>query len=108
MPGMKLLRVVVRRLKRHITTTLSLGVKRNRAVGAPLFEYFARFSTARPTGHFGGYQCVVLLAWRCSGCDIVEIVCHEATRKMRVGPSESACRSGLQTTLSCCGKEPWW
>jgi len=27
---------------------------------------------------------------------------------MRVGPSKSACRSRLQTTLSCCGKEPWW
>ena len=39
---------------------------------------------------------------------ILEIVCHEAARKMRVGPSESACRSRLQTTLSCCGKEPWW
>jgi hypothetical protein len=30
------------------------------------------------------------------------------TRKMRVGPSESTCRSRLQTTFSCCGKEPWW
>jgi hypothetical protein len=45
----------------------------------------------------------------------LELVCHESnqfllvtTRKMRVGPSESAYRSGLQTTLSCCGKEPWW
>jgi hypothetical protein len=27
---------------------------------------------------------------------------------MRVGPSESTCRSRLQTTFSCCGKEPWW
>jgi hypothetical protein len=36
-----------------------------------------------------------------------EIVRHEAARKMRVGPSGSACRSRLQTTLSCCGKEPW-
>ena len=26
------------------------------------------------------------------------IVRHEAVQKMRVGPSESACRSGLQTT----------
>jgi hypothetical protein len=39
---------------------------------------------------------------------ILEIVRHEAARKMRVGPSGSACRSRLQTTLSCCGKEPWW
>ena len=45
----------------------------------------------------------------------LETVCHESkqlllvtTRKMRVGPSESACRSRHQTTLSCCGKEPWW
>ena len=45
----------------------------------------------------------------------LELVCHESKqvllvtiRKMRVGPSESACRSRLQTTLSCCGKEPWW
>jgi hypothetical protein len=29
--------------------------------------------------------------------------CGEAARKMRVGPSESAFRSGLQTTPSCCG-----
>jgi hypothetical protein len=36
------------------------------------------------------------------------VVRHEAARKMRVGPSESVCRSRLQTTLSCCGKEPWW
>src|SRR5260370_21228605 len=27
---------------------------------------------------------------------------------MRVGPSESAFRRGLQTTPSCCGKESWW
>jgi hypothetical protein len=27
-------------------------------------------------------------------------------REMREGPSEPACRSGLQTTLSCSGKEP--
>jgi len=28
---------------------------------------------------------------------------------MRVGPSEPACRSRLQTTSSCSGKEPgWW
>jgi hypothetical protein len=39
--------------------------------------------------------------------DFQEIVRHEAARKMRVGPSGSACRSRLQTTLSCCGKEPW-
>lgn len=32
--------------------------------------------------------------------------CVKATRKMRVGPSESAFRSGLQTTPSCCGQEP--
>ena len=32
----------------------------------------------------------------------------QATRKMKVGPSESAFRSGLQTTPSCCGQEPWW
>ena len=29
-------------------------------------------------------------------------------QKMREGPSEPACRSRLQTTLSCCGKEPLW
>ena len=34
--------------------------------------------------------------------------CVKATRKMRVGPSESAFRSGLQTTPSCCGQESWW
>jgi len=33
--------------------------------------------------------------------------CVEATRKMRVGPSGSAFRSGPQTTPSCCGQEPW-
>lgn len=32
--------------------------------------------------------------------------CVEAAWKMRVGPSESAFRSGLQTTPSCCGQEP--
>lgn len=32
--------------------------------------------------------------------------CGEAAWKMRVGPSESAFRSGLQTTPSCCGQEP--
>jgi len=47
------------------------------------------------------------------------IVCHEHTQyivvekcataqEMRVGPSEPACRSRLQTTSSCCGQEPWW
>jgi len=34
--------------------------------------------------------------------------CVEATRKMRVGPSGSAFRSGPQTTPSCCGQESWW
>jgi D-arginine dehydrogenase len=34
--------------------------------------------------------------------------CVEAARKMRVGPSGSAFRSGPQTTPSCCGQEPWW
>lgn len=29
-----------------------------------------------------------------------------AARKMRDGPSEPACRSRLQTTVSCIGKEP--
>ena len=29
--------------------------------------------------------------------DLLFIVCHEAVQEMRVGPSESACRSGLQT-----------
>jgi phosphoribosylanthranilate isomerase len=40
--------------------------------------------------------------------NVLELVCHESKkallvtkRKMRVGPSESACRSRLQTTLSC-------
>jgi predicted transposase YbfD/YdcC len=32
--------------------------------------------------------------------------CVQVTRKMRAGPSESAFRSGLQTTPSCCGQEP--
>jgi len=31
-----------------------------------------------------------------------------ALLKMGAGPPESACRSGLQTTASCWGKEPWW
>jgi len=35
-------------------------------------------------------------------------VCSRAALKMRVGPSEPACRSRFQTTSSCCGKEPWW
>jgi hypothetical protein len=34
-------------------------------------------------------------------------VCATA-QKMREGPSESACRSRLQTTLSCIGKEALW
>lgn len=34
--------------------------------------------------------------------------CVEAARKMRVGPSGSAFRSGPQTTPSCCGQESWW
>jgi hypothetical protein len=34
--------------------------------------------------------------------------CVTAVRVMKAGPSESASRSGLQTTPSCCGKEPWW
>ncbi len=28
-------------------------------------------------------------------------------RRMKDGPSESACRSRLQTTSSCCGQKPW-
>ena len=34
-------------------------------------------------------------------------VCVTA-QEMRVGPSEPACRSRSQTTLSCSGKEPLW
>ena len=45
-----------------------------------------------------------------------EMVCHERTderrcdavQEMRVGPSEPAIRSRLQTTASCDGQEPWW
>ena len=55
------------------------------------------------------------LIQRCTGIGVPRrharvlcIQCSHAARKMRVGPSESACRSRLQTTLSCCGKEPWW
>ena len=33
---------------------------------------------------------------------------HEAAQEMRGGPSKPACRSGLQTTISCKGKEPLW
>src|SRR5271169_7191658 len=33
---------------------------------------------------------------------------HEAAQEMRVGPSKSAYRCRLQTTLSCAGKEPVW
>jgi hypothetical protein len=32
----------------------------------------------------------------------------DAVPKMRVGPSEPACRSRLQTTSSCSGQEPLW
>jgi len=38
---------------------------------------------------------------------MLEIVRHEAVQEMRVGPSESACRSRLQNTSSCCGQKPW-
>ena len=31
-----------------------------------------------------------------------------ALLKMGAGPPKSACRSGLQTTASCWGKESWW
>ena len=34
--------------------------------------------------------------------------CVKAVQEMEVGPPESAFRSRLQTTPSCCGKEPWW
>ena len=64
-------------------------------------------------------------AWTCmtrgsSGCIMCGMrmtVCHERTdgnagaetaREMRVGPSEPAVRSRLQTTASCGGKEPLW
>ena len=32
----------------------------------------------------------------------------DAVQEMRVGPSEPAVRSRLQTTASCDGQEPWW
>jgi RNA-directed DNA polymerase len=32
----------------------------------------------------------------------------DAAREMREGPSKPACRSRLQTTLSCWGQESWW
>ena len=40
--------------------------------------------------------------------NILQVVRHEAAQEMRVGPSESACRSRLQNTSSCIGKEPLW
>jgi len=33
---------------------------------------------------------------------------HDVAQEMGVGPSEPVCRSWLQTTLSCNGKEPLW
>src|SRR6516165_6804748 len=49
-------------------------------------------------------------------CGTRMTVCHERTderrcdavQEMRVGPSEPAVRSRLQTTASCDGQEPWW
>jgi hypothetical protein len=32
----------------------------------------------------------------------------DAAREMRAGPSKPACRSRLQTTLSCMGQESVW
>ena len=51
----------------------------------------------------------------CQFLDTLNIVRHERTlykvcvtaQKMRVGPSEPAYRSRLQTTSSCCGQKPW-
>ncbi len=40
--------------------------------------------------------------------DKLQVVRHEAAQEMRVGPSESACRSRLQNTSSCIGKKPLW
>ena len=31
-----------------------------------------------------------------------------AVQKMKVGPSESSCRSRLQTAMSCCSQKLWW
>jgi hypothetical protein len=47
-------------------------------------------------------------------CESLGVRFPRATRRapgkawceMRVGPSQSDCRIRLQTTLSCCGKEP--
>src|SRR6516162_9821119 len=49
-------------------------------------------------------------------CGTRMTVCHERTdegrcdavQEMRVGPSEPAVRSRLQTTASCDGQQPWW
>jgi len=43
------------------------------------------------------------------GVDFNWQVRHEVAQEMRGGPSKSACRSRLQTTSSCSGKESgWW
>src|ERR1700745_1556877 len=31
-----------------------------------------------------------------------------AVQKMKVGPSESFCKRGLQTAMSCCSQKLWW
>lgn len=59
-------------------------------------------------------RCTLTLGSRSYGMPMT--VCHERTderrcdavQEMRVGPSEPAVRSRLQTTASCDGQEPWW
>ena len=45
-----------------------------------------------------------MVRYECERCRSVS----NASSKMRVGPSKSACRSGLQITSSCAGQESAW
>ena len=44
----------------------------------------------------------------CEQAVVFFLLSHATAQGMRGGPSESTCRSWLQTTSSCGGQKPWW
>ena len=69
-------------------------------------------SVKHPFGTYSRWYSILIVVSKSSISmkihDFNPLVRHEAAQEMRVGPSKPVCRSWLQTTLSCNGKEPLW
>ena len=103
-------RRTARAARRHdVSSRVSFGVKPPIEVaGSWPATYPAFTSVTSSDGEAGTCASRKCAAGRRKGSDDDLTYSATAVWEMKVGPSESAFRSGLQTTPSCCGQKPRW